>query len=254
MNEGVEGLLRDKTRPSRIPPLSEAIKAQVIEKTKMAPPPEATHWTAAMMSEAVGISATSVQRIWRAQRLQPHRTRQFNLSTDLSFAAQQPTIVGLYIDPPAHAIVVSVDKTAQANAPGQPLTDPPTKKRQIAARADDKELSPNRRRQQEFIRFLNAIQSAVAGDKSFHVILDNNSPNKTSKTRAWLDRHPRFVFHYASTPWFQAVEAFLAKLHKRHLKHGELMAAINALLSESNIEPYDRVADRDKILVAVRGR
>ena len=107
--EGVEGLLRDKTRPSRIPPLPPAVAERVVALTLTDPPVEATHWTAAMMAAQVGISVSSVQRIWRAHGLQPHRVRQFKLSNDPKFVEKLRDVVGLYVDPPAHAIVLSFD-------------------------------------------------------------------------------------------------------------------------------------------------
>ena len=126
MRAGVDGLLHDKTRPSRIPPLAREIAERVVALTLDPPPGEATHWTAPAMAEQVGISVSSVQRIWRAHGLQPHRLRQFKLSNDPQFAAKLRDIVGLYVDPPAHAVVLSVDEKSQIQAldrsqPGQPL-------------------------------------------------------------------------------------------------------------------------------------
>jgi transposase len=126
MREGVDGLLRDKTRPSRIPPLAPEIAERVVALTLEPPPGETTHWTALAMAKAVGISVSSVQRIWRAHGLQPHRLRQFKLSNDPNFAAKLRDVVGLYIDPPAHAVVLSVDEKSQIQAldrtqPGLPL-------------------------------------------------------------------------------------------------------------------------------------
>jgi transposase len=113
MRSGVAGLLRDKTRKSRIPPLPASVHARTIALTQGDPPGEATHWTAAMMAQAAGISVSAVQRIWRAHGLQPHRVRQFKLSRDPEFVPKLRDIVGLYIDPPAHAIVLSVDEKSQ---------------------------------------------------------------------------------------------------------------------------------------------
>src|SRR5271163_1306006 len=110
MQAGYDSLLRDKTRPSRIPPLGSHIAEHVVMLTQTDPPAEATHWTAIMMAKAVGISASSVQRIWRAHGLQPHRVKQFKLSTDPEFVGKLRAIVGLYVDPPAHAVVLSVDE------------------------------------------------------------------------------------------------------------------------------------------------
>ncbi len=126
MQEGVEGLLRDKTRPSRIPPLPRATIEAVIELTVGDPPGETTHWTAAAMARATGISVSSVQRIWRAHGLRPHRVRQFKLSNDPDFVAKLRDVVGLYVDPPAHAVVLSIDEKSQIQAldrtqPGLPM-------------------------------------------------------------------------------------------------------------------------------------
>ena len=116
MHEGVEGLLRDKTRPSRVPPLGREIADRVVALTLSAPRHEATHWTAPAMAKTVGISVSAVQRIWRAHGLQPHRVRQFKLSRDPEFIPKLRDIVGLYVDPPAHAVVLSVDEKSQIQA------------------------------------------------------------------------------------------------------------------------------------------
>ena len=126
MRAGVAGLLRDMTRPSRIPPLPASVHERTVALTLGDPPGEATHWTAEMMAKAAGISVSSVQRIWRAHGLQPHRVRQFKLSRDPEFVPKLRDIVGLYVDPPAHAIVLSVDEKSQIQAldrtqPGLPL-------------------------------------------------------------------------------------------------------------------------------------
>ena len=114
MAAGIMGLLRDKTRPSRIPPLGAAVAARVVSLTTTSDPPgETTHWTAGAMGAVVGISASSVQRIWRAHGLQPHRVLRFKLSNDPQFARKVRAIVGLYVDPPAHAVVLSVDEKSQ---------------------------------------------------------------------------------------------------------------------------------------------
>ena len=124
--EGFEGLLRDKTRPSRVKPLGAEVSERVVALTTTEPPAEVTHWTAAMMAKACGISVSSVQRIWRAHGLQPHRLRLFKLSNDPNFAGKLRDIVGLYVDPPARAIVLSLDEKSQIQAldrtqPGLPM-------------------------------------------------------------------------------------------------------------------------------------
>jgi transposase len=282
MHEGVEGLLRDKTRPPRIPPLPPAIGERVVALTQANPPGETTHWTAAAMSALVRISVSSVQRIWRSHGLQPHRVRQFKLSRDPEFVPKLRDIVGLYIDPPAHAMVLSVDEKSQIQAldrtqPGLPLkpgrcgTMTHDYKRNgtttLFAALDVLEgkvigRCMQRHRHQEFIRFLNAIEAEIPVGKIIHVILDNYGPHKHPKTRAWLARHPRFVFHYTPTSasWLNAVEGFFAKLAKRRLKRGvfcsivDLQAAINRFLAETNDDPkpFTWTADPEKIIAAVR--
>ena len=123
---GVEGLLRDKTRKPGKRPIATQTTARVVALTCTTPPHQATHWTGRAMAEAVGISLRSVQRIWQAHQLQPHRIRTFKHSRDPSFAAKLVDVVGLYVDPPAHAVVLSLDEKSQIQAldrtqPGLPL-------------------------------------------------------------------------------------------------------------------------------------
>jgi hypothetical protein len=113
MHEGVAGLIRDKTRPSRLPPLPAEMVDRVVALTNQAPPHEATHWTAPAMAKAVGISPSSVRRIWAGQGLEPHRMRAFKISNDPKFADKLREVVGLYVDPPAHAVVLSIDEKSQ---------------------------------------------------------------------------------------------------------------------------------------------
>src|SRR5271155_1671375 len=209
MQAGVEGLLHDKTRPSRVAPLAPAIGERVVALTQADPPGETTHWTAAAMAELVRISVSSVQRIWRTHGLQPHRVRQFKLSRDPEFVPKLRDIVGLYIDPPAHAIVLSVDEKSQIQAldrtqPGLPLkpgrcgTMTHDYKRNgtttLFAALDVLEgkvigRCMQRHRHQEFIRFLNAIEAEVPAEKIVHVILDNYAAHKHPNVRRWLHRH-----------------------------------------------------------------
>jgi hypothetical protein len=124
--EGVPGLLHDKTRPPRIPPLGAEVEARVVAATQTAAPGETTHWTLIAMAKLIGISVSSGQRIWRRHGLQPHRVRQFKLSNDPQFAAKLLEIVGLYVAPPEHAVVLSIDEKSQIQAldrtqPGLPM-------------------------------------------------------------------------------------------------------------------------------------
>ena len=282
MEAGVDGLLRDKTRPARIPPLGAEIVQRVVELTLRPPPGEATHWTAPAMAKAVGISVSSVQRIWRSHGLQPHRMRQFKLSTDRQFAAKLRAVVGLYVDPPAHAIVLSVDEKSQIQALDRTQPGLPMKKGRCGTMTHDYKRHGTttlfaaldvldgtvigrcmqRHRHQEFIRFLNTLEREVPVGKMVHVVLDNYATHKHAKVRAWLARHPRFVFHYTPTSasWLNAVEGLFAKLQKRRLRRGvfrsvvELQAAVNRFLAEVNDDPKPFIwtADPDKIIAAVK--
>ena len=285
MQEGYEGLLRDKTRPSRILPLGASIAERVIALSQTDPPAEATHWTAAMMAKAVDISASSVHRIWREHGLQPHRIKQFKLSTDPRFVAKLRDIVGLYVDPPAHAVVLSVDEKSQIQALDRTQPDLPMKKGRAGTMTHDykrngtptlfaalnvldgKVIGRNmqRHRHQEFIRFLNAVEAEVPAGKLIHAILDNYATHKHPKVRDWLASHPRWTFHFTPTSasWLNAVEGFFAKLTRRRLKRGvfrsvvDLQAAINRFVEETNADPKPFVwtADPDRVIAAVsRGK
>lgn len=282
MAEGVDGLLRDKTRPSRIPPLGPEVAARVVELTRTDPPGEVTHWTAGAMAAQIGISVSSVQRIWRGHGLQPHRVRQFKLSNDPEFVSKLRDIVGLYVDPPAHAIVLSFDEKSQIQALDRTQPGLPMKKGRAGTMTHDYKRNGTttlfaalnilegkvigrcmqRHRHQEFIRFLNAIEAEIPAGKMIHVILDNYAAHKHPKVLAWLDRHPRFVFHYTPTSasWLNAVEGFFAKLAKRRLKRGvfrslvDLQVTINRFLAETNENPKPFIwrANPDKIIAAVK--
>src|SRR4051812_25532705 len=282
VREGVAGLLRDKTRPSRIPPLAQATIDRVVELTPTEPPHEATHWTASAMAAAVGISISSVQRIWRAHKLRPHRVRTFKLSRAPAFAAKLRDIVGLYLDPPAHAVVLSVDEKPQIQALDRTQPGLSVKPGRCATMTHDYERNGTttlfaalnvldgtvvgrcmqRHRHQEFLRFLNAVEAAVPAGKLVHAVLDNYGTHKHAKVLAWLERHPRWTFHFTPTSasWLNAVETFFSKLTRRRLRRGSfpslvsLQEAINRYLAEHNRNPKPFVwtADPDAIVEKVR--
>jgi transposase len=242
MHEGVEGLTRDKTRPSRIPHLPAATVECVVALTNQAPPHEATHWTALAMAKTVGISPSSVRRIWKRHGLQPHLVRSFKLSNDPKFAEKLKEVVGLYIDPPAHAVVFSIDEKSQIQALDRTQPGLPMKKGRCATVTHDYKRNGTttlfaaldilegkvigrcmqRHRHQEFIRFLNAVERQVPADKALHVVLDNNATHKHPKVRSWLARHPRVSFHFTPTScsWANAVEGWFARLTRQRLKRG----------------------------------
>jgi transposase len=280
--QGAVGLWRDKTRPSRIPPLSPEVVERVVAMTLAEPPTGASHWTGSAMSKASGISVSSVQRIWRAHGLRPHLVRQFKLSRDPQFAAKLKDIVGLYVDPPDHAVVLSVDEKSQIQALDRTQPGLPMKKGRAGTMTHDYKRHGvttlfaalnvlegkvfgqcmKRHRHQEFIRFLNAVDANVPAKKAVHVIIDNYAAHKHPKVLEWLDRHPRFTFHFTptSTSWLNAVEGFFAKLSKQRLKRGvfrsveELKAAIHRFLADANQnpKPFTWTKDPRKIIAAVK--
>jgi transposase len=265
---GVDGLLEDKTRPPGKAPVADMRVAALVRLTHEQPPHEATHWTARAMAKAVGLAVATVQKIWKAHGLAPHRWRAFKLSQDPAFAEKLHAIVGLYVSPPAHAVVLSVDEKSQIQR-GRGTTMTHDYKRHgtttLFAALDVLEgtvfgKNMQRHRHQEFLRFLNALEREIPAGKVVHAILDNYAAHKTPEVRRWLERHPRWTFHFTptSSSWLNAVEGFFAKLSRRRLKHGvfrsvtDLQAAINRFLAEHNESPRPFVwrADPDEIIAA----
>jgi transposase len=263
--EGVDGLLRERTRPPGKAPLPAAIVAEVLALPCSEPPGEATHWTGRAVAKAVGISLRAVQRLWEAHRLQPHRIRTFKKSNDPAFAEKVEAIVGLYMNPPAHSIVLSIDEKSQIQALDRTQPGLPMKPGKCGTMTHDYKRNGtttlfaalnvlegtvlgrcmHKHRHQEFIRFLNTIERAVPAGKLIHAIADNYATHKHPKVLAWLKRHPRWTFHFTPTSasWINAVEGFFSALTRRRLKRGvfrsivDLQAAINRYIDEHNDDP-----------------
>ena len=262
---GVDGLLRDRTRQPGKPRTPAATVQRVVALSCSEPPGEATHWTGRMMAAAVGLSLRTVQRIWAAHQLQPHRLRSFKRSRDPEFITKLADIVGLYMAPPSHAVVLSVDEKSQIQALDRTQPGLPIKPGKAGTMTHDYirhgtttlfaalnvldgtvlGRCMQRHRHQEFIRFLNAIEAAVPAGKLVHVVLDNYATHKHPKVMAWLDRHPRWTFHYTPTSgsWLNAVETFFSAMTRRRLRRGvfrslvDLQAAIHRYLAEHNTDP-----------------
>jgi transposase len=279
---GVEGLLRDKTRPSRVPPLDQSKVAEVIRRTLEDPPGEATHWTVRAMARVSGVSPAKVHEIWQTAGLAPHRVRRFKLSNDPAFARKVEDVVGLYVDPPAHAVVLSVDEKSQIQALDRTQPGLPMKPGRLGTMTHDYKRHGTttlfaaldvlegtvigkcmqRHRNQEFVRFLNTIERAIPTGKVIHVILDNYAAHKHPNVRKWLARHPRWIFHFTPTScsWLNAVEGFFAKLTRRRLKRGvfhsvvALQQAINRFIEHHNQEPrpFTWNADPKAIIAAAK--
>jgi transposase len=263
--EGADGLLRDKTRKPGKAPISAETVARVVALSCADPPHEATHWTGRAMARVAGISLRSVQRIWEAHKLQPHRVRTFKRSRDPEFVAKMTDIVGLYVDPPAHAVVLSIDEKSQIQALDRTQPGLPLKPGRCATMTHDYKRHGTttlfaalnvldgkvigrcmqRHRHEEFIRFLNDVERAVPPGKLIEAVVDNYATHKHPKVRAWLARHPRWTFHFTPTSgsWLNAVENFFSVLTRKRIRRGsfnsivDLQAAIKRYLAEHNVEP-----------------
>ena len=239
---GVEGLLRDKTRPPGKAPLATTKVAEVLAVTCSEPPGEVTHWTGRAVAKIAGVSLRAVQRIWEQHRLQPHRLRTFKRSKDPAFAAKVEDIVGLYMSPPHHAVVLSIDEKSQIQALDRTQPGLPIKPGKCATMTHDYKRHGTttlfaalnvldgvvlgrcmqQHRHQEFIRFLNAIENEVPAGKVIHAILDNYAAHKQPNVLKWIADHPRWTFHFTPTSasWLNAVEGFFSAITRRRIRRG----------------------------------
>jgi transposase len=262
---GIDGLLREGSRKPGKPPVPADDVQRLIALTCSEPPGEVTHWTGRAMAKARGVSLCTVQRIWQAHKLQPHRLRTFKRSNDPNFIAKLEDIVGLYMAPPAHAIVLSVDEKSQIQALDRTQPGLPLKPGKCGTMTHDYVRNGTttlfaalnvldgtvigrcmqNHRHQEFIRFLNAVEREVPPGKVIHTILDNYGTHKHQKVMAWLERHPRWIFHFTPTSgsWLKAVENFFSTLTRQRLKRGvfhsvvDLQAAIKRYIDQHNDDP-----------------
>src|SRR5215813_7956033 len=263
--EGVEGLLRDKTRPPGKKPLSAAVKRKVLSKTASELPPNATHWSRSSMAAAMRISPSSVGRIWAEAGLKPHLVRRFKVSNDPQFEEKVTDVVGLYMNPPDRALVLCVDEKSQLQALDRTQPGLPLKKGRAATMTHDYkrngtttlfaaldvktgqvigECAP-RHRAKEFISFLKKIDTAVDKVLDLHLIVDNYSTHKTKQVQNWLKRHKRFKLHFipTSSSWLNLVERFFASITEDAIRRGafksvaDLEATIADYLTKHNATP-----------------
>lgn len=265
LEAGIAGLEKDAPRPGRKPKITPAQVRKIIRKTTQETPPNATHWSTRTMAAAAGISEASVRRIWRAHGLKPHRVETFKLSNDPQFAEKLDNIVGLYLNPPEHALVLSVDEKSQMQAldrtqPGLPLkkgraqTMTHDYKRYgtttlfaALSTLDGKVISTcmEKHRHQEWLKFLRQIDRETPPDKQLHLIVDNYATHKHEKVRRWLARHKRFHVHFTptSSSWLNMVERFFRDLSQNRLRRGsfrstqELVAAVDGYIEQHNDNP-----------------
>ena len=255
---------------------------EIVKRTLETTPRRSTHWSTREMAKQVGVSQSTVSRIWRAFNLQPHRVETFRLSNDPHFVAKVRDIVGLYLNPPDHAVVLCVDEKSQIQAlersqpllplrPGQPERRTHDYRRHgtttLFAALDTATGTvvgqcQQRHRAQEFLKFLRTIEHNVPAELDIHLILDNYATHKTPAVKRWLVKHPRFQLHFTPTysSWLNLVERWFALLTERCVKRGshrstrELEAAIRTFLDQSNGDPRPFLWTKtsDQILESVR--
>jgi transposase len=279
--KGLVGLEKDAPRPGRTPAIGSEAVAEVVRLTTQEKPANATHWSTRSMAAAVGISDSSVLRIWHAHGLKPHRVESFKLSNDPHFSEKLEAIVGLYLDPPDQALVLCVDEKSQVQAldrtqPGLPLkpgragTMTHDYKRHgtttlfaalNAASGKVISLCQQRHRHQEWIKFLRLLDEATPAGKELHLIADNYAAHKHPTVGRWLKRHPRFHVHYTptSSSWLNMVERFFRDLTENRLRRGvfrsvlELIEALDEYVDQHNDcpKPFIWTAKANDILAKV---
>lgn len=262
---GVAGLEKDAPRPGRTPAISAAQRARIVRRTIRETPANATHWSTRSMAAAAGVSPATVRRIWAAHGLKPHRVQTFKLSRDPEFAEKLEDVVGLYLDPPEHALVLSCDEKSQIQALDRTQPGVPMKPGRAGTMTHDYKrhgttslfaalntldgsvigLCQQAHRHQEWIKFLRFIDLSTPPDKELHLIADNYATHKHPNVRRWLQRHPRFHIHFipTSSSWLNMVERFFRDLTQNRLRRSsfshvaDLIEAIHDHVDRHNQSP-----------------
>ena len=253
----------------------------IVQATLQTKPPAATHWSCRTMARAQGVSPATVQRIWDAHGLQPHRTKSFKLSTDPRFTEKLTDVVGLYLNPPDKAIVLCVDEKSQIQALDRSQPGLPMKRSRAATMTHDYKRNGTttlfaaldvlqgkvfgtclpRHRHQEFLHFLRQLDREFGADLDLHLVLDNYGTHKHAAVKAWLEKHPRFKLHFTPTSasWLNLVERWFREITEKRIRRGvfhsvtDLIAAIEEylLVNNENPKPFVWTASVDSILEKV---
>jgi len=281
VTDGVPGLLRDASRPGRRKQITPAQVHAIVEATLRTQPPAATHWSSRTLAKTQGVSVGTIRKIWRQHRLQPHRVERFKGSTDPRFVEKVRDVVGLYLNPPARAVVFCVDEKSGIQAldrtrPVLPLR-PGIAERQThdyvrhgtttlyaALRVLDGVVigeCRRRHRTREFLQFLNRLDQATPKRQALHLILDNLSAHKSPPVQRWLRRHPRVHFHFVptSSSWLNLVERWFLEITRVRIRRGTftsvpaLERAIREYLAHYNQtpKPFTWTKDADTIIAKV---
>ena len=282
LDKGLAGIEKDAPRGGRPPESRQAMTAKIIEWTTQKKPRNATHWSCRTLAAELGASSSMVNRVWRANGLKPHLSKTFKVSNDRCFEEKLVDVVGLYMNPPERALVLSVDEKSQIQAldrtqPGLPLkkgrcgTMTHDYKRNgtttlfaALSMLDGKVISAcmDRHRHQEWIRFLKIIDKQTPAELDLHLIVDNYATHKHPKVLAWLKRHRRFHMHFTptSSSWLNMVERWFREITDKRIRRGvfhsvtQLIEAIDDYIAEHNRDPKPFVwtAKAEQILAKVK--
>lgn len=282
ITDRVAGILKDAPRGGRTATVRDVKEADILRKTTQETPANATHWSTRTMAKAVGVSKATVQRVWRDNGLKPHLTKTFKVSNDPHFVEKLVDIVGLYLNPPEHAIVLSCDEKTSIQAldrsqkslpmyPGRLGTMTSDYKRNgtttlFAALevVDGKVIAQcmQRHRHQEWLKFLKQIDAETPADLDLHLIVDNYATHKHPTVQKWLKRHKHFHIHFTptSSSWLNLVERWFRDITQQRIRRGvfknvaQLKQAIGDYIAHHNANPkgFVWVAKAEDILEKVR--
>ena len=273
--------LDDQLRAGRPRSIGDEAIARLITQTLQKQPKNATHWTTRLIAKQTGISKSTVQRVWSAFGLQPHRHKSFKISTDPFFIEKLRDIVGLYLNPPENAVVLCVDEKSQCQALERPQPVLPMGLGYVEGVTHDyvrhgtttlfaalniatgKVIGKcqHRHRHQEFLGFLKQIDRNVPANLDLHLVMDNYASHKHPKVRTWLAQHPRFHVHFTPTyaSWLNQVERWFALITQRAIRRGsfrstkQLVARIDQFVQNynHNCQPFIWTATADSILAKI---
>jgi transposase len=264
-DDGLAGLQQDAPRPGRPVSVRSIHEAEILRKTTQETPANATQWSVRSMARAVGVSKETVRRVWRDNGLKPHRTKSFKVSNDPRFAEKLVDVVGLYLNPPEHALVWSCDEKSQIQAldrtqkslpmfPGRLKTLTHDYRRngtttlfaalELAEGKVIAECMP-RHRHQEWIKFLKKIDAETPQHLQLHLIVDNYATHKHPKVKSWLKRHKRFHIHFipTSSSWLNVIERWFRDITQNRIRNGvfksveQLEQAIGQYVEHHNANP-----------------
>ena len=280
---GLAGIEKDAPRGGRKPTARDAIAAKIVEWTTQRKPENATHWSTRTLAKELGTSHAMVNRVWRANGLKPHLTQGFKLSNDKHFIEKLVDVVGLYLSPPEHALVLSCDEKSQIQAPDRTQPGLPLKKGRCGTMTHDYkrhgtttlfaalEMAEGkligtcmpRHRHQEWIKFLELIDAQTPPELDLHLIVDNYSTHKHAKVKRWLKRHPRFHMHFipTSSSWLNMIERWFREITDKQIRRSafhsvpQLIEAIMDYIAGHNADPKPFVwtAKVEDILAKIRG-